>query len=551
MRWAALVPLADRPASVSRSVERGDARSGPQPRTRPPARLNGRIPRDLETICLRCLEKTPNRRYRSAESVAGDLSRWLEGRPIMARRVSPTGHAWRLCRRHPAVAVLVVTLAMTLVTGVVGLFVLLKQAEAERARFAEATRNSEAYEQFSASAADQLGHLVRTALNQGPGVVEQLKAILLKLRSAAIDLTGRGIVPSSSLGILEMQLGEALMGSGTAEEARNLLNRSAADLKQSLAKNPEDKLARNCLIRALFFSGRFAEGAGQLDDALNWFEQAAAIQPETEQIELYVDIMTALYKRLQDLADLLGETGRREQKQRARHACQKILRYLLGSEFTDSTYASPPGLETLGRLFHCDSVKKMSSHEDNGIRSYERFVADWLVISAGQLSPFRSSSYAEAYDRDPEAGAVALISAIRDRCSKLGLAETTVPAAINIVREEAVGVASEQRRLGRLGDAHTTVARLMVLARQLVQEYPNSAYSHRVLSEAYDQIKKNAFETNDDKLILEALGKAVEAAQRAFVLDPDGFDARSHLEKLTKKLADIKADRNASASSLP
>ena len=70
----------------------------------PPRQLNGRIPRDLETICRKCLEKAPSRRYRSAEALAGDLRLWLEGCPIKARRVSPIGHAWRLCRRHPAVA---------------------------------------------------------------------------------------------------------------------------------------------------------------------------------------------------------------------------------------------------------------------------------------------------------------------------------------------------------------------------------------------------------------------------------------------------------------
>ncbi len=100
----------------------------------PPRRLNARIPRDLETICLTCLEKAPSRRYPSAEALAGDLRLWLEGRPIKARRVSPMGHAWCWCRRHPAVAGLLVTLAMTLAMGVAGLFVLLNQTEAERRR---------------------------------------------------------------------------------------------------------------------------------------------------------------------------------------------------------------------------------------------------------------------------------------------------------------------------------------------------------------------------------------------------------------------------------
>ena len=88
---------------------------------------------------------------RSAHALAGDLRLWLEGRPIKARRVSPMGHAWRLCRRHPAVAGLLLTLAMTLTTGIVGLFVLLNQVEAERTRLAEARRHAEAYEKFSAT----------------------------------------------------------------------------------------------------------------------------------------------------------------------------------------------------------------------------------------------------------------------------------------------------------------------------------------------------------------------------------------------------------------
>jgi tetratricopeptide (TPR) repeat protein len=519
----------------------------------PPRRLNGWIPRDLETICLTCLEKAPNRRYQTAEALAGDLRLWLEDRPIMARPVSSMGHAWRLCRRHPAVAGLLVALAMTLATGVVGLFVLLNQAEAERARLAEARRHAEAYERFSASAADQLGLFLRATIRQQRNIKpDEMTAALLKLRSSTNDLKGRGIVPSSTLGILELEIAWALTIVNKSDEARDLSKQAVSDLKQSSAKNPEDKEARLCLEEALRLSGQLAEFAGQLEDALSCFEQAAAIQMAFEPSDSKYVNFTYLYKSLQGLGDRFGQSGRAGEKERSRRSSQQILRHFLGSDPASSTDASPPGLETLGRLFQRDEFKKMASDEDKGIRNaHERFVAQWLALSVGALSPFHSSPSAATYDRDPEAGAVALISAIRGRCSKLGLADSVVSETIGVIFDDELGEATAQRKLGRLDDARATAARLMALARRLVREYPDSALSYRLLSEAHNHIKKNAFQTGDNKLVEEALVQAVEAAQRALILDPDNIETRRHLDKLTEQLASIKADRNAAGPSLP
>src|SRR6266576_3835117 len=62
------------------------------------------LDRDLETICAKCLEREPTARYRSAGDLAIDLERWLEGRPIIARRVSPSARAWRWSKRNPKLA---------------------------------------------------------------------------------------------------------------------------------------------------------------------------------------------------------------------------------------------------------------------------------------------------------------------------------------------------------------------------------------------------------------------------------------------------------------
>jgi len=81
-----------------------------------PSRLNSAVPRDLETICLKCLETEPFRRYSSAEAVAEDLNRWRTGEPITARAPRLNERAWRTVRRHPVInALSFSTLAATLV----------------------------------------------------------------------------------------------------------------------------------------------------------------------------------------------------------------------------------------------------------------------------------------------------------------------------------------------------------------------------------------------------------------------------------------------------
>ncbi|MDB5350675.1 MAG: hypothetical protein JWN86_1922 [Planctomycetota bacterium] len=84
---------------------------------RPPRRLNDKIPRALETICLKAMAKAPSRRYATASDLADDLRNYLHGRPIRARPLSPIGRLRHWCRRNPLAASLLVAVSLGSAVG--------------------------------------------------------------------------------------------------------------------------------------------------------------------------------------------------------------------------------------------------------------------------------------------------------------------------------------------------------------------------------------------------------------------------------------------------
>jgi serine/threonine protein kinase len=81
-----------------------------------PRSLNATIPRDLETVCLKCLDKEPDRRYETARDLVDDLTCWLDGKPISARPLGRLHNAWRWCRRNPATVGLLSAVSIALAT---------------------------------------------------------------------------------------------------------------------------------------------------------------------------------------------------------------------------------------------------------------------------------------------------------------------------------------------------------------------------------------------------------------------------------------------------
>jgi eukaryotic-like serine/threonine-protein kinase len=96
-----------------------------------PRLLNPSIPRDLETICLKCLEKEPAKRYVSARELADELARFMRDEPIQARPVKAPEKLWRWCRRKPVLASLVVLIHVVGAAGLIGVLSQWRIAEAK------------------------------------------------------------------------------------------------------------------------------------------------------------------------------------------------------------------------------------------------------------------------------------------------------------------------------------------------------------------------------------------------------------------------------------
>jgi len=157
----------------------------------PPRRLNPGTPVDLQTICLKCLQKEPARRYASAKQLAEDLGRFLDRKPILARPVSPMERTWLWCRRHQLTASLSVSLFISILAGLVGIFSEWRQAERHaqgETQLRLIAENDAAQTQLNLYAADLT--LAAEAYQHGNPGQARRKLQALKPRPGEPDLRG-------------------------------------------------------------------------------------------------------------------------------------------------------------------------------------------------------------------------------------------------------------------------------------------------------------------------------------------------------------------------
>jgi serine/threonine protein kinase len=258
--------------------------------------LNPEVDQDVETICMKCLEKEPDRRFQTASEVADELKRFINGEPILSRPLSRPERLWRWCRRNPVVSSLSGLAATSMVIAVVSFAVAYfetdaarKKVEASLEETATAQKLSEAsFQDALAAVNDFFTHVSEDRLLNEPGT-EELRHELLDLardyyqrflNRRSDDSTVRDEVALSHfrVGLIVEELDSPQAAVASYQKARDL--QSALLAVVSDANSVEAKSTKRALSRTLNALARGATNSGDLDGAEELFNETRKLRQE-------------------------------------------------------------------------------------------------------------------------------------------------------------------------------------------------------------------------------------------------------------------------------
>ena len=339
----------------------------------PPRRLVDRVPRDLETICLKCLEKEPDLRYADATVLAADLRRFLAGEPVRARPVGRVGRFWRWCRRRPAVAILGASLALVCLVGIV--LVLLAWGRERRALERAEGREElalQAISNFREAVLDNVDVQVRPELKPlRERLLREPLGFYSRLRQ---DLLRSGETRPATLTKLaraNLELGAIIAEIGTRPEAIRAYQEAITLLEPLDRASPGAHENRSLLANALGDLGMQQCALGQADEAKANLERASALHEA-----LVRDHPASLDDRA-DLARSLDRLGLIVPRERSEEAIPLIERAIAIFRTLASSEPSARSRQTdLALTFnHLGIVHRAAGHPSEAQSCYNDVIA--------------------------------------------------------------------------------------------------------------------------------------------------------------------------------
>jgi tetratricopeptide (TPR) repeat protein len=274
----------------------------------PPTRFQNRVPRDLETICLKCLEKDPRKRYATADALAADLYRYLTSEPIHARPVSRRERAAKLARRHPTATALLFVIAASLVALVTGGVIYNAQLRRERDR-------AESNLELAMRAVDEmLTEVGEVQLATEPRMEEKRRALLTKALALHREFMKERQDDSRvrySTAQAHRRLADVLRLLEQHDEAIAGYDRALALLKQLLADLPGNSDYRQQIAHCRNYQGEVHRAAGRHREAEAAYRDAVQIDGDlARDFPDVPDHRMNLARALYSLGIVLIETGR-------------------------------------------------------------------------------------------------------------------------------------------------------------------------------------------------------------------------------------------------